>query len=147
MRQQLSRGRAHEHKSADHRCEHVWRRDIRKTNKYAFAPLIENIRFVYPGKFREFFIVALTKYNHTLNPGCVFGLALFECCGFFLGSFLFLRSERNDRSPLGYKFLLHGKKFGAAAAPRGNAVALHRRPQRALCIGRQLSYFGNAAFP
>ena len=41
----------------------------------------------------------------------------------------------------------HGKKFGAAAAPRGNAVALNRRPQRALCIGRQLSYFGNAAFP
>ena len=42
---------------------------------------------------------------------------------------------------------LHGKKFGAAAAPRGNAVALNRRPQRALCIGQQLSYFGNAAFP
>ena len=42
---------------------------------------------------------------------------------------------------------LHGKKFGPAAAPRGNAVALNRRPQRALCIGRQLSYFGNAAFP
>ena len=42
---------------------------------------------------------------------------------------------------------LHGKKFGAAPAPRGNAVASNRRPQHALCIGRQLSYFGNAAFP
>ena len=43
--------------------------------------------------------------------------------------------------------LPHGKKFGAAAAPRGKAVALNRRPQRALCIGQQLSYFENAAFP
>ena len=43
-------------------------------------------------------------------------------------------------------FFLHGKKFGAAAAPRGNAVVLNRSPQRALCIGRQLSYFGYAAF-
>ena len=41
----------------------------------------------------------------------------------------------------------YGKKFRAAAAPRGNAVALNRRPRRALCIERQLSYFGNAAFP
>ena len=45
------------------------------------------------------------------------------------------------------KYHPHGKKFGAAATPRGNAVALNRRPQRALCMGRQLSYFGNAAFP
>ena len=41
----------------------------------------------------------------------------------------------------------YGKKFGTAAAPRGNAAALNRRQQRALCIGRQLYYFGNAAFP
>ena len=46
-----------------------------------------------------------------------------------------------------FLYTLNGKKFGAAAAPRGNAVALNRRPQRTLCIGRQLSYFGNAAFP
>ena len=41
---------------------------------------------------------------------------------------------------------LRGKKLGAAAAPRGNAAALNRRLQRALCIGRQFSYFRNAAF-
>ena len=43
--------------------------------------------------------------------------------------------------------LLHGKKFEAAAAPRGNAAAFNRKPQRALCIGWHFFYFENAAFP
>ena len=65
--------------------------------------------------------------------------------------FLLVLSSKPYKTWTFINFLLshhiHGKKFGAAAAPWGNAVELNRRPQRALCIGRQLPYFGNAAFP
>jgi len=50
MRRQLSRGGVHSNKIADHMCEFMWRRRVRKLNIDPFDQLLQDIKKIYPGK-------------------------------------------------------------------------------------------------
>ena len=49
MRRLLSRGREHKCNLADHLCEFLWRRRLKKTRADLFNELIENTKTCYPG--------------------------------------------------------------------------------------------------
>jgi len=50
MRRQLSRGGVGSSRIADHMCEFMWRRRVRKLNIDPFDQLLKDIKRVYPGK-------------------------------------------------------------------------------------------------
>ncbi|CAH2084406.1 unnamed protein product [Euphydryas editha] len=50
MRRELSRGGVRSETMADHLCDFLWRRRVKKLNKNPFNELLENIKSVYPGK-------------------------------------------------------------------------------------------------
>ncbi|CAL1688659.1 unnamed protein product [Lasius platythorax] len=49
MRRSLSRGGVHKHNLADHLCEFLWRRRVKKLKKDSFIQLITDIKHVYSG--------------------------------------------------------------------------------------------------
>ncbi|CAL1671812.1 unnamed protein product [Lasius platythorax] len=50
MRRQLSRGGVHSNNIADHMCEFMWHRRVRKLNIDPFEQLLKDVKKVYPGK-------------------------------------------------------------------------------------------------